>query len=362
VICVKEDRIIKSRVIHNDGGIDLKKIILASLILVAIVGLSGAQAPVKYVNQVYPWPYVADITKNMSFSFDQTVSGTGFYVTYAYVKMGNLAMNNYAHGSGSLASETILTAYHDNRTAHPWALDWVDKDVNCIQFKEDVQATYTPLKMAVGNGYYAQRGHEVDYSTLIKENTWVKNYRAGSSMQHEVEYAHGMDKELEVTAKENSTWIYDPIYNGVGYTNMKIKEHVDNGKVHLGVLQADIDNAYAYGGSDLTSIKGPAGSKGYNAWKYPSIEVDEDYWGTYDIEKNMTLYVPYKSVVIADDWLPCCSGGYLTMPKWYQMGTKGFGSNVKDLFDCTKNTCPVWDGKSQCPETVELTPIKVGKY
>jgi hypothetical protein len=143
---------------------------------------------------------------------------------------------------------------------------------------------------------------------------------------------------------------------------MHVEETVGEGKVHIGVLQADIDNAKAFGGTDLTSIKGLAATKGYNAWKYPSVEVDEDYWGTYHIAKNMTLEVPYKSIVTADDWLPCCYGGYLTMPKYYQLGTRGFGSNLKDLFDCTKNTCPVWSGKGECSEDSGLTPIKVGKY
>jgi hypothetical protein len=358
VICVKEDRIIKSRVIHNDGGIDLKNVILAALVLATIVGLSSAYVYTPEAGTA--WPYVKDISKNLSFSFEQSVSGVGFYTTYAYVKMGNVVLNNYAHGSGEVTNmESTLNAYHDNRTSHPWAYDWVDKDVNCIVFKEDNTITYMPTQMNLGLGYYAQPNHKVDFSTLLKENTWVKNYRAGSSMQHEVEYAHGLQKELEVTAKENSTWIYDPTYYGVGYTNMKINEHVDNGKVHLGVLQADIDNTRAYGGSDLTSVRAPRGAKGYNAWKYPSIEVDEDYWGTYDIVKNMTLEVPYKAVISADDWLPCCFGGYLTMPKYYAAGTRGFGSNVKPVFDCT---CSKWTQTAEFPLDSGLSPIKVGKY
>jgi hypothetical protein len=330
------------------------------LILVAIVGLSSAAyiyAPDPYA----AFPYTRDTTKNLSFSFDQSVSGIGFYVTYAYVKMGNLALNNYAHGSGNGTMESVLAAYHDNRTAHPWHLDWIDKDVNCIQYEESVQMEYVPrMIIRPGLGYYAEKG--IDYSTLLMENTWVKNYRAGSSMQHEIEYAHSINKDLEVTAKENFTHIYDPAYYGVGYTNMRVSEDVGEGRVHIGVLQADIDNAKAFGGTDLTFIKGLGRTKGYNAWKYPSVEVDEDYWGSYHIEKNMTLEVPYKSIVIADDWLPCCYGGYLTMPKWYQMGTRGYGSNLKDLFDCTKNTCPVWSDKGECSENSEITPIKVGKY
>ena len=30
------------------------------------------------------------------------------------------------------------------------------------------------------------------------------------------------------------------------------------------------------------------------AWRNPAIEIDEDYWGTYHLEKNISLEVPYK--------------------------------------------------------------------
>ena len=59
---------------------------------------------------------------------------------------------------------------------------------------------YAPMRIAVGTGYYA--ANPVDYSSLLKEKTWVKNYRSGTSMHHEVEYAHALDKDLDVVAKE----------------------------------------------------------------------------------------------------------------------------------------------------------------
>ena len=65
------------------------------------------------------------------------------------------------------------------------------------------------------------------------------------------------------------------------------------------------------------------------------ITIELDPVNTADIEKKMTLEVPYKRVETADDWLPCCFGGYMTMPTYYQRGTYGFGSNVKGVFDCT---------------------------
>jgi hypothetical protein len=361
----------KNRANHINGGIDLKKAILMGLILVAFVGLSAAQLPYGWYN-AGGTQVAINTEKNLSLNFEQSVQGSGYYTTYAYVKMGNLALKNHMHGSGQLTSDTVLAAYKKESDKHPWYLDWTDMDTTCIQFKEDNQMIYAPFKMAVGNGYYAM--NPVDFSVLIKENSWVKNYRAGTSMQHEVEYAHALDKKLDITAKENYTHIFDPVWEGYAYTNMKVEEDVTDGKVHIGVLQARFDNADV-NAIDATGTAAPGGQKwprdlsdasnlnpdfGWtSAWYHPAVEIDEDYWGTYHIVKNMTLEVPYRRVDTAVDWLPCCSGGYLTMAKYEQMGTRGFGSNVKPVFDCT---CSKYNLAAEFPEDSGLTPIKVGKY
>ncbi|MDM7940475.1 MAG: hypothetical protein QUS07_09050, partial [Methanothrix sp.] len=166
--------------------------------------------------------------------------------------------------------------------------------------------------------------------SLLKEKTWIKNYRAGTSMHHEVEYAHALDKELEITVKELLNHTYDPELVGVGFTQMKINEDVTDGKAHIGVLQAGNDWASQQPFTDLTTLS----SKGdmlTTAWKKPSIEIDEDYWGTYHIEKNMTLEVPYHSKQTSDDWLPCCFGGFSDMTAWDQKTFK----SAKGIFDCT---------------------------
>ena len=95
---------------------------------------------------------------------------------------------------------------------------------------------YAPMRIAVGTGYYA--ANPVDYSSLLKEKTWVKNYRAGTSMHHEVEYAHALDKDLNVVAKENFNITYDPETIGVSKTQMNVNEDMTDGKAHIGVLQA----------------------------------------------------------------------------------------------------------------------------
>ncbi|MHB8118482.1 MAG: hypothetical protein ACYDHX_07150 [Methanothrix sp.] len=249
-------------------------------------------------------------------------------MTYLYAKSGNIAVKNYAHGSGSLNSEATLTYQNLDRKNHQNYADYNDFNQNCIQFKEDVAMVYAPMKIAVGTGYYA--ANPLDYSSLLKEKTWVKNYRAGTSMHHEVEYAHALDKELELTVKEKFNHTYDPIFDGVAYTQMKLVEDVTDGKAHIGVLQANDDFAYQLGTVETLMDPTEMGIK-KSAWHNPSIEIDEDYWGTYHIEKNMTLEVPYYKKQTLDDWLPCCFGGFNDMT---YVDKKVFKSAI-GVFDCT---------------------------
>jgi hypothetical protein len=289
-----------------------------------LIGLNVANAadPGKTWNNFMKYPNSKQ-ESNTTFNFEQSVQGNGYFMTYMYAKAGHLAFKNYAHGSGSIDNEATLVTQELNRSTHPYDTDWNDFDQACIQFKEDVAMVYAPMRIAVGNGYYA--ANPLDYSSLLKEKTWVKNYRAATSMHHEVEYAHALDKELEVTAKEKFNYTYDPIWEGVGYTNMKVVEDVTDGKAHIGVLQGSFTFAN-------DQMKDSRPNPWTSAWKDPSIEIDEDYWGTYHIEKNMTLEVPYKRTESSEDWLPCCFGGWDTMNYRDQ---KGFGKSTKGVFDCT---------------------------
>jgi hypothetical protein len=323
-----------------DGGKDLKRVILLLAVMV-IIGMSSVHAKYGLSTDLQPEGYkypgekggypneVAE--KNVTFNFEQDVQGSGYFMTYRYAKAGALAFKDYVHGSGSIDNEFVMFTQELDKNTHPIDADWVDENVSCISVKEDNVMVYSPYQFAIGAGYYAV--NPLVFDSLLKEKTWIKNYRAGTSMHHEVEYAHGIDKELEVLAKEKYFHQYDPVYEGVGYTQMKINEHVDNGKVHFGVLQASSDytaNAAvpAYPGTALTS----SALSDIRAYKNPAIEIDEDYFGTYDITKNMTLNVPYKLTQKSEDWLPCCSGGWADIPAGLK---KGFGSSAEGIFDCS---------------------------
>ncbi len=207
------------------------------MVLLAFIGLSAAVTNVR-------------VEQNTTFNFEQSVQGNGYHMTYMYARAGNLQMKNYAHGSGSVDDEVLLQTYEQKSQNHPVASDWVDNNESCIQFKEDIAEVYAPMRIAVGNGYYA--ANPLDYSSLLKEKTWVKNYAAATSMHHEIEYAHAIDKELDLVAKEKFNHTYDPEFLGVGYTQMKITEDVTDGKIHIGVLQGDTNGIAQTGAGDIT--------------------------------------------------------------------------------------------------------------
>jgi hypothetical protein len=297
-----------------------------AMVLVTLMGCSSAQivdpADATYIKALQE--------SNTTFNFEQSVQGNGYFMTYMYAKADNVAMKNYAHGSGSLNSEAILTYYNMDRKTRDPNTDYNDYKENCIQFKEDVSMVYAPMRIAVGNGYYA--ANPLDYSSLLKEKTWVKNYRAGTSMHHEVEYAHALDKELNLVAKEKFNHTYDPEWVGVAYTQMTVNEDMTDGKAHIGVLQAseNFANLDTIDSEGAIGVDYPQG-KMTSAWKNPAIEIDEDYWGTYHIEKNMTLEVPYHLIQKKEDWLPCCFGGFADMDS---QNKKAFKS-ATGVFDCT---------------------------
>jgi hypothetical protein len=306
---------------------------LTVLVAMVLMALAGSSTAAQYVfpttgAAVYPATNANPVgyqESNRTFGFEQSVQGNGYFMTYLYAKAGNVALKNYAHGSGSLNSEATLVYQNMDRATHDAYSDYNDFAQDCIQFKEDVSMVYAPMKIAVGNGYYA--ANPLDYSSLLKEKTWVKNYLAGTSMHHEVEYAHALDKQLEIVAKDKINMTWDPELVSVGYTQMKIVEDVTDGKAHIGVLQANENFV-----SQISPNLDVSSSK--SAWRNPSIEIDEDYWGTYHIEKNMTLEVPYHLIQKGGDWLPCCFGGFSDSAYPYPAKFMGLKS-AKGVFDCT---------------------------
>jgi len=277
------------------GGNHLKNIIIAVLVASFLVGIAAAaEEP----------DFSASVSNNVSFNFEQSVEGSGYFMTYKYIQLASPDTNlkgpmlkDYVHGSGSIDNEVLITA-EEIKTVVLADGEITDEAYSCISMREDNSMVYSPMTIAMGNGYYAR--NPLRYDSLLKEKTVIKNYRPVTSMHHQIEYAKAIDKDLEILVKDKNYSISDPFYEGVGYTSMKITEDVTDGKIHIGVLQGEPNTMSDTGYLIPTTT----------AWKNPMVEVDEDYIGTYHIEKNMTIEVPFKLTIVEEDWLSCCIGGF----------------------------------------------------
>jgi hypothetical protein len=165
-----------------------------------------------------------------------------------------------------------------------------------IQFMEKSSQTYSPVTSSIGTGYYSS--HPISLSSLFGGQSWIKNRHSGTSMSHEVSGARGYDGGYELMAEENELRLNGMEVTSTATTQMIINEDITSGKAHIGVLQGSAP--------DHVSLNRVPSS---TAWKDPALEIDEDYIGTFHIEKNMTLELSYEQIRKMEEWLNCC-GGY----------------------------------------------------
>jgi hypothetical protein len=323
---------------------------IAVLVYCALVGMASAATPTPLAvsnNNPFSGSNYDLQEKNVTFNYEESVKGNGFYNTYKYAKMGALVFKNNIHGSGSIENEAVLFAQELYTNYHPFADDWKDGNLSCITYKEDNNMVYAPVPIAVGTFYYAK--NPIKFDSLIHEADFIKNYRAATSMCHDVLYAHALTKELDIIAKEKWNVTYDPVWVGNGYTQMKIEEDVTDGKVHFGVLQGSNPPTTDINPFDYRPRR--------SAWYKPAVDIDEDYWGTYHIVKNLTLEVPYYRKTSTEDWLPCCPGGFYDMhvhDRKYTSADRIFDCSCRD-YSISKMVGGLNDGK-QTAETPSVTP------
>jgi hypothetical protein len=288
---------------------------------------------------------------NMTFNVDQKVQGNGFFSTYKYAHMpdspgtevslyNGVEGKNQAHGSGSIDTESLLSASssYTNETDLNKTYNEIDYPEgyeefwsNSVELKENSRLTYRPIAMVIGTGHYAL--HPIAFNSLIDVETWVKNRNGFNSICNRIEKAHGLDEVLEALSTSD--------YNPSTLTTMNVEDNLIEGKAHFGALQlAGIPKGEE---SEEETIGGGLAIK---AWQKPLNVIDQNYVGTYQIKNNVTLALSSYIEHFDDDWLPCCFGGYLTMPTNYKKGPKGFGSNVNSIFDCT-----CWRQPGECAIT-----------
>ena len=169
-----------------------------------------------------------------------------------------------------------------------------------IRFASHSGMIKAPVSLSVGSGYYSD--HPISYDSGMGSRTQLVDTRLGTSLLHEIDSAHKIEGASEFSAADGSYSWDDSNFQSTTSTHMKIDENVTDGKVHIGVLKGS------------TPSEGSMGQEGdnllTNAWKHPSIEIEEDYIGTYHIYKNITIGSSYGKQNINESWLNCCSGNF----------------------------------------------------
>jgi hypothetical protein len=174
----------------------------------------------------------------------------------------------------------------------------VSANSSSLQAQDHSVISQAPKIIGIGKGYYAD--HPINYNSSFGRQTWLKNRANGASMNHEVGSAHNLSQTLEMSARDiqqRDEWGISG-YSGI---QMKVSEDVQEGRVSIGVLQ---------GGTSGTGMPPSA-----TALRNPTLEIEEDYIGTFHIEKNISIQEPVRQIWQNYSWLPCCAGSYFDNPE-----------------------------------------------
>ncbi len=284
--------------------------------------------------------------------FQQDVSGEGYVMVYQDVNTNNLSLKNYLHGSGTLDMATLISS-EQKKSRTPEAFDKYGYSVSpygaaydsVITFTEQNQMSYAPMSFDMVTGWYAD--HPLQYKSALKEKTDSRNFQAGISMEHQIEYARAFKKDIGVTLNCTGPVVAtSDSGNGVGLNNMRIDEEVTHGTVHIS--EKLIKRSYPQ--SKTTTLQ-----EGKASNNEALIIIDENYVGSFKIKKNMKIDAPKSYLSDSSDWLPCCMGGFFDMSTWDQKIHK----SQAGIFDCTcretalKTYKPEWNAtKAQFPTDV----------
>jgi hypothetical protein len=198
------------------------------------------------------------------------------------------------------------------------ATENISYNSSTIRLESQNSNTYSPVSISAGNGYYSS--HPVTYASAIGSQTQLVNKGNAASLRHEVQSAQGISGSAEYTVAGKSYRRGDSEYTSTSSAQMRIDETVTDGRVHIGVLQG----GEATGGEAGRDGRGPITS----AWKNPSIEIDEEYIGTFHISKNITISKSDRRLMSTDSWLSCC-GNYLDF-----YPAKPVSISADDVFNC----------------------------
>ncbi|VVB70273.1 Uncharacterised protein [uncultured archaeon] len=274
----------------------------AKIALLAAISTFMLLAGLTCADEIDPYPIKSTYT-GYTYSMDQKVQGNGFFSTYQNIDVSSLGLNNSAHGSGSYDVDTKI----DSRKGVKFDEkidDFKSASDRGTTFIESADFTYAPSSMKLG-----KYSLPIIFKSKGMEDTCLKNYVSGVSMNAKFSYADTLSKNIsaELYWKNSvSSGEFEATLDSETRTRLNL-EAAFSGKGHVGVLNLDKSTGYS------------------------DIMMDEDYSGTFYITKNLSHNAVINKKVEKDDWLPCCSGGFADMN---YLDRKPFKS-ATGVFDCS---------------------------
>jgi hypothetical protein len=262
-----------------------------------------------------------------------------FLLVLIAVQLGGLILPGSGNAAGSYSADALRSfglgdALQDKGALYPaWStennISYQDNNSSRILVRTNEKIIGSAVNLSVGSGFYSAKPLKVGgqfggYTTISNSNT-------ATAMTHEAS-GNGISRSMQINAEDSLIKSYDSdsvnptIRESQGFTQMKVDEHVEEGRVHLGVFQGSTTGYESQSGGGAAEQSGR--SKG-RIISDPSIEIDEDYIGSFDLSRNMTLSSSSVLVESQDDWLNCCYGGFAGMAR-----TDRAGLGSRSIFGC----------------------------
>ena len=198
-------------------------------------------------------------------------------------------------------------------------MDYDLTDQQFIRFNRSTEYAYAPSNFDFGRSFRAAA-----FQSKGQEAICIKNYAFGDRYNLKGISMNALFRDLDVLSSNTSAALSfkqttvedDDNYNLVSFNSsgsiMLNLESAFTGRGHIGMLSA-------------------LNATGKRHIGVPDIEIDEDYIGTFSLSKKMSQGFENNWKREADDWLPCCSGGFADM----NYADKKIWKSATGVFDCT---------------------------
>ncbi len=296
----------------------MNKLAFITLLFVLISSASAASWTGSVKTDSGSW-YLTRVSSNVSFNYEQSVQGqvspvdyrgrtlSPYHSFYEDVKFNDVRVKERTSAlQGTYGSEEILRLESNtNDSVNATVYKPAGSDIYTIDFYE-----HWPVKLSYSKSMNYS-GKEINNREFVGNN---KDFIGANFLyNHEFSKERSLSMELE---RLNATIL------------------ASDEVIYTGEIKATRDTQY-----NLKSH-----STGIADFEYKQIgardeilnEGDERFVGIYDITKNIRMKSRFDEIKKEDEWLPCCSGGFLSMNLVDQKALR----SAKGVFDCTCNTVP----------------------